>query len=152
MQTKFFGFIACVMIATIYSTTLSTTANASQDKSSENSTSTQVVATGAPPSADDEPGMRRDFQRRALRHGRGVPVYRDAYSSSPVNSPYTRDAVQPGQRFGRPGYGKRGRGYGYGYPGYRGHGGSGYPQHRQYGNPPRYPAVTAPDEQIVPPR
>jgi len=152
MQKKIFGFIAWAMIATIYSTTLSTKADASQHESSEYSTSTQVVATGTPSPANDEPGMRRDYQRRALQHGRGIPVYRDAYSSSPVDSPYTRDAVQPGQRLGRPGHGYNGRGYGYGYPGYRGHGGSGYPRHRQYGNPPPYPSVTAPDEQLVSPR
>ena len=32
-------------------------------------------------------------------------------------------------------------GAGVGYPGYRVQGGAGYPQHRQYGNPPRYPAA-----------
>ena len=36
---------------------------------------------------------------------------------------------------------KRQRGAGVGFPGYRGQGGSGYPQHRQYGSPPLYPAV-----------
>jgi hypothetical protein len=35
----------------------------------------------------------------------------------------------------------RRQGEGVGYPGYRGQGGTGYPQHRQYGNPPRYPAA-----------
>ncbi|MCP3870780.1 MAG: ankyrin repeat domain-containing protein, partial [Gammaproteobacteria bacterium] len=35
----------------------------------------------------------------------------------------------------------RQHGEGVGYPGYRGQGGTGYPQHRQYGNPPRYPAA-----------
>ena len=35
----------------------------------------------------------------------------------------------------------RQRGAGVGYPGYRGQGGTGYPQHRQYGNPPLYPAA-----------
>ena len=36
---------------------------------------------------------------------------------------------------------KRQRGAGTGFPGYRGQGGTGYPQHRQYGSPPLYPAV-----------
>jgi len=49
--------------------------------------------------------------------------------------------VGPGQGSMRPG-----RGQGYGYPGYRGQGGSPYPGHRQYANPPRYP-VPAPDKQ-----
>ena len=45
----------------------------------------------------------------------------------------------------------RGRGYtygrhGYGYPGYRGLGGGPYPHHRQYGNPPFYPAPPADTE------
>ena len=35
----------------------------------------------------------------------------------------------------------RQHGAGVGYPGYRGQGGTGYPQHKQYGNPPRYPAA-----------
>ena len=33
---------------------------------------------------------------------------------------------------------------GSGYPGYRGQGGSGYPQHRQYADPPRGPLTTTP--------
>ena len=41
------------------------------------------------------------------------------------------------------GYGRHQRGYGYGYPGYRGLGGGQYPHHRQYGNPPMYPAPPA---------
>jgi ankyrin repeat protein len=35
----------------------------------------------------------------------------------------------------------RRHGEGVAYPGYRGQGGTGYPQHRQYGNPPRYPVA-----------
>ena len=59
-----------------------------------------------------------------------------------TGSIYTRNAVGPDNRYLYPG--RDGRGMGSGYPGYRGQGGSGYPQHRQYGNPPRYPATTTP--------
>lgn len=45
-------------------------------------------------------------------------------------------ARQSRYRRGRPGYGPRHGGYGYGYPGYRGHGGNSYPRHRAYGTPP----------------
>ena len=41
------------------------------------------------------------------------------------------------------GYGRTRHGYGTGYPGYRGLGGGRYPHHRQFGNPPLYPAQPA---------
>lgn len=54
-----------------------------------------------------------------------------------VNTPYSREIVPPGYRYGTPGYipdGRGGRGYDYGYPGYRDQGGGGYPHQRGFGN------------------
>ena len=51
-----------------------------------------------------------------------------------VNTPYSREIVTPGYRYGSPGYmpdGRGGRGYDFGYPGFRDTGGGGYPHHRQ---------------------
>ena len=63
-------------------------------------------------------------------------------TNTSTGSIYTRNAVGPDNRYLYPG--RDGRGMGNGYPGYRGQGGSGYPQHRQYANPPLYPATTTP--------
>ena len=65
----------------------------------------------------------------------GVPLDTPAYPYGWRGHPYSR-----GQGYG---YGRYGRGYGYGYPGYRGLGGTPYRHHRQFGNPPFYPAPPA---------
>ena len=119
-----------------------------------------VVAEGGPVWGGNGPGMGHYYQRQTPAPGRIGPENRGGYFSDPTNhartpnpepdSPYQRESVSPGQQSGRPRYGRGGRGYGYGYPGYRGQGGSGYPRHRQYGNPPRYPAAVAPGDRAVP--
>ena len=63
--------------------------------------------------------------------GLGYPGWPGAAARSWQDRPYRG----PGR-----GYRGRARGYGYGYPGYRGLGGSPYPQHRQFGQPPGVPA------------
>lgn len=67
--------------------------------------------------------------------GSGAPFVSPAYPYGWRGRPYSR-----GQGYG---YGRYGRGYGYGYPGYRGLGGTPYRHHRQFGNPPFYPAPPA---------
>jgi len=116
--------------------------------------------TGTLPPGGKGPGMGRAYQKSTPGPGWGSPDHRGGYSgdpaavtgtsSTPPDTPYNRGPDTSSQQYGRPGYGRGGRGYGYGYPGYRGQGGSGYPQHRQYGNPPRYPAWVTPGEQAAP--
>ncbi|UCB55702.1 MAG: hypothetical protein JSW45_04015 [Thiotrichales bacterium] len=67
-----------------------------------------------------------------------APVYPEQLKRSTVprdrvNTPYSREIVPPGYRYGSPGYmpdGRGGRGYDYGLPGYRVQGGGGYPHQR----------------------
>lgn len=67
--------------------------------------------------------------------GAGQPP---AYSGRPAWTPYAASPfIEPGPRYMTPRRNQRG----YGYPGYRGHGGSPYPGHRQYGNPPGMPTA-----------
>lgn len=69
--------------------------------------------------------------RREMHNNRGSVV------RERVNTPYSREIVPPGYRYGSPGYipdGRGGRGYDFGYPGYRDQGGGGYPHRRGFGN------------------
>ena len=93
---------------------------------STNITSGVVTPDAAPASADSLPAVPGPYSRPT---GQDYPYY------SGSTRPYS------GGR-GR-GYGRQQRGYGYGYPGYRGLGGGQYPHHRQFGNPPMYPAQPA---------
>ena len=74
------------------------------------------------------PGFRRFGPGPA---GLGYPGWSGGDAPSWQDRPYRI----PGR-----GYRGRARGYGYGYPGYRGLGGSPYPRHRQFGQPPGVPA------------
>jgi len=160
MQKDLIDFFTWVFIFAITLTGLSTQATASQEEAAGYSISAPVVTTGTPAPGGHGPGMGRGYQSQTPSPGQGGPGYRGGYSgdpaavaespNAPINSPYHREAVPPSQLYGRPGYGRGGRGYGVGYPGYRGQGGSGYPQHRQYGNPPRYPAAVTPGVQAPP--
>ncbi len=75
---------------------------------------------------------------RPYREQAPAPVRADqpGYRQVPrdrVNTPYSREIVPPGYRYGSPGYGpdgRGGRGYDFGYPGYRTGGGGGYPHQR----------------------
>lgn len=85
-----------------------------------------AAPTGSPETLEQGSGT-------ATPAGSGAPVNAPAYPYGWRGRPYSR-----GQ-----GYGRYGRGYGYGYPGYRGLGGTPYRHHRQFGNPPLYPAPPA---------
>ena len=146
MQEGIIGFFTWTFITAISFTALSTQATASQQETASYAISPPVVTTGTPVPGGNGPGMGRDYQRQMPGLGRGGTDYHRGYSRDPASVAQT-PSLPPGQRYGRPGYGRAGRGYGYGYPGYRGQGGSGYPQHRQYGNPPRYPVT--PGEQAA---
>ncbi len=72
------------------------------------------------------------------------PAIPGPYSNAPgTGSTHYRGRGYPYSGGRGHGYGRHQRGYGYGYPGYRGLGGGQYPHHRQFGNPPRYPAQPA---------
>jgi len=112
-------------------TTNTSTGNSTPDSDpSPSASNTSGKATPAPALAEDEtlPAVPGPYSRPT---GPGYPA------TSGSAYPYY------GGR-GR-GYGRHQRGYGYGYPGYRGLGGGQYPHHRQFGNPPMYPAPPAPD-------
>jgi hypothetical protein len=116
------------------------------------------------------PGMGRRYQQIAPGPGRGSPIYRSdpgaarpaAVPKGSVSPASPSQLGGPGQRrppalgfppsssdvpvYGPPpGFGRSYRGHrprgGPGYPGLRGPG-TGYPRHRQYANPPRYPTRT----------
>jgi len=143
MQRDLMGLFPWAFIATINLLGLSIMANAGEQGSASYPTSPSVVTTGTPTPGENGTGT-------GMGTGRAGPGYGGRYSSDPTHLPDHREAVPSSRRFGRPGYGRSGRGYGYGYPGYRGQGGSRYPQHRQYANPPRYPVTTRPGEQAAP--
>ena len=84
---------------------------------------------GAPPQPPATPAS--DPSLQAAPGHLGYP----AWGRGPA-APYG----QPMPRYMRPGR------QGYGYPGYRGQGGSPYPGHRQYGNPPGIPSGAAPTD------
>lgn len=80
--------------------------------------------------------MVKPYQNKAPVPVRGQDNRGDV-SRNRVNTPYSREIVLPGYRYGTPGYmpdGRGGRGYDFGYPGYRDQGGGGYPHHRGFGN------------------
>lgn len=118
------------------------------------------TVTGVPQPGGKGPGMGRAYRQSTPGPGRGGPDYRGGYSTdgSPLaeeanRSPDpdgNRETVPSAQGAGGPRRARDGRGQGYGYPGYRGQGGAGYPQHRQYGSPPPYPAAKTPGQQAAP--
>jgi len=105
------------------------------------------------------PGMGYDYRRNmgGPGMGRGAQPGEAPPMPAPDQSLQTPPQAMPGYRgypgwapgpgtaapYVRPmpGYMRPGR-QGYGYPGYRGQGGSPYPGHRQYGNPPAIPPGT----------
>ncbi len=160
MKEELIGFFSRGLMVAIFLTGLSTSVNAGQEESASYPASPAVVTTATPAQDNKGTGMGQVDQRQTPGPGAGPPGFRGGYSSDPgsvaespnppINSPYYRYAVPPDQRYGKRGYGRGRYGYGVGYPGYRGQGGTGYPQHRQYGTPPRYPAAGSPGEQAVP--
>jgi len=96
-----------------------------------------VPGGGTPATGGKGPGMGHDYRRNAGGPGMG-----------PRDAPHETTAVpqQPALPEAAPTSAPRQPGRGYGYPGYRGHGDSPYPGHRQYANPPLHP-VPAPREQ-----
>ncbi len=119
---------------------------------------------GTPAAGGKGPGMGHDYRRNVGGPGMGpMAAPADAPTATPQGP---GPAPPPGLGYrGYPAYPSRGPGMtvpngnpgpgrfapgrqGYGYPGYRGQGGSPYPGHRQYGNPPGYPP--APRQQPQP--
>jgi hypothetical protein len=77
--------------------------------------------------------MVRPYREMAPVPSRTDLVGRGQVPRDRVNTPYSREIVPPGYRYGTPGYGpdgRGGRGYDFGYPGYRPGGGGGYPHQR----------------------
>lgn len=72
------------------------------------------------------------------------PAIPGPYGNTPgAGYPYNTGSGYPYSGGRGRGYGRTRHGYGTGYPGYRGLGGGRYPHHRQFGNPPLYPAQPA---------
>lgn len=149
------GFLTLVLVAAMPLPALSVDADTAQPPTVPSKT-----MTGAPQPGGKGPGMGRAYQQNTPGPGRGGPDYRGGYSTDvpsgakeadrPPDPDGNREAVPSGRGSGGPRHGRDGRGQGYGYPGYRGQGGTGYPQHRQYGKPPPYPAATTLGEQAAP--
>ena|GEM_PF-3560213 len=77
--------------------------------------------------------MVRPYREKAPAPSHADTVGRSQVPRERVNTPYSREIVPPGYRYGSPGYGpdgRGGRGYDFGYPGYRAGGGGGYPHQR----------------------
>ena len=98
----------------------------------------------APPPADIASGA--VTQKTASASTETLPAVPGPYSRpTGPGYPDTSGSAYPYHGGRGRGYGRHQRGYGYGYPGYRGLGGGQYPHHRQFGNPPMYPAQPATD-------
>ena len=143
MQKGIFSTTIRAVITAIIITMLPAEGIAGEETSAAGQIQAPPVTTDRPVAADDEPVVRQDNPGRTADLNRGGMEDRKDYYSDPAFSIYTRNAVGPDNRYLYPG--RDGRGMGNGYPGYRGQGGSGYPQHRQYANPPRYPLTTHED-------
>lgn len=113
--------------------TLSATVVVSADAARQAPAPVKAEVTALPPTGKglemvkpyrgEPPALKRPVQDRS------TGVVRDR-----VNTPYSREIVTPGYRYGSPGYmpdGRGGRGYDFAYPGYRDTGGGGYPHRRQ---------------------
>lgn len=109
-----------------------------RSRGGERQSDSEAKNTQSSSSADRQSSLRRTpqpVQPPGLGHPRPGYPDRDLYRSDQYPgfaTPYPAPRYGEGQRRNR-------RGMGYGYPGYRGQGGSPYPRHRQYGNPPGIP-------------
>ena len=139
MQKDIFGTTTRAVITAITITMLPAEVITGEETSATGPIPAPLVTTDRPVAADDEPVIRQDNPGRTADLNRGGMEDHKDYYSDPAFSIYTRNAVGPDNRYLYPG--RDGRGMGSGYPGYRGQGGSGYPQHRQYGQPPLYPVA-----------
>jgi hypothetical protein len=99
-----------------------------------NAGATEMEPAPLPAPSGKGPGMGRSYQQYTPGPGRGSPGYQQR-GQRPLLEDFPVYGPPPG--LGRAYPRERVRG-GPGYPGLRGPG-TGYRQHRQYGNPPRYP-------------
>lgn len=111
------------------------TVSAETDSGKQSAAPVEATIDTLPPTGKGQ-GMVKPYQPTVPEPVWVGPDDRGGTSRNIGSKPLSQEIVTPGYPYGRTGYmpdGRGGRGYDFGYPGYRDTGGGGYPHGRDFG-------------------